>query len=167
MSWSVGYDRTWDRGQIMKAQIPIYRAKKINSDEYIAGSYIHGEDKKHYISDGKFKIRASSGASLILTEIDPSTLAIHMPDMLASDSDRLLPNGEKDLRIFASLSEDGRGGDILDFEIYSRHDGWYKEIGILIYDVEDFSFKVHCEYESDIKLFDMNTMSNILITGIQ
>jgi hypothetical protein len=44
--------------------------------------------------------------------VDESTLSIHFPDMLGGDSDRLLPNGEKDLRIFASLREDGKGGDL-------------------------------------------------------
>jgi hypothetical protein len=44
--------------------------------------------------------------------IKTETLAIHHSDMIASDSNRLLPNGEKDLRIFASLSEDGKGGDV-------------------------------------------------------
>lgn len=110
----------------MSTQIPLYRAKKIDRDEYVIGSYIYGEDGKHYISSGKFKLRTSSGASLVLTEIDSSTLSIHFPDMIASDSDRLLPNGEKDLCIFASLSEDGKGGDTIfhkgDFCLESKND---------------------------------------------
>lgn len=44
----------------------------------------------------------------------PDTIAIHFPDMLANDSYRYLANGEKDLRIFASLQEDGKGGDLID-----------------------------------------------------
>lgn len=98
--------------------IPIYRAKKIDSDEYLFGT---GTTDFLNISmmfriDDKYK---NDGSRLWLwsdyswKEIDPSTLSIHFPDMLASDSDRLLPNGEKDLRIFASLSEDGKGADIV------------------------------------------------------
>lgn len=52
--------------------------------------------------------------------IDVSTLSIHFPDTLACDSDRLLPNGEKDLRIFASLSEDGKGGDTVEYMLDKR-----------------------------------------------
>ena len=39
------------------------------------------------------------------------TKAIHFSDMLAKDSNRYSPY--KDLRIFASLARDGKGGDIL------------------------------------------------------
>lgn len=81
--------------------IPISRAKKINSDEYIEGDYI-----------SILNIIVPLGAYLIGGYIiDPTTLAIHFPNMLAKDSNRLLPNGEKDLRIFTSLNEDGKGGD--------------------------------------------------------
>ena len=41
-----------------------------------------------------------------VVEIDPTTLAIHFPDMLDSQGNK----------IFASLSKDGRGGDIVEFE---------------------------------------------------
>jgi len=37
-------------------------------------------------------------------EIDPTTLAIHFPDMLDNEG----------TKIFASLSKDGKGGDIID-----------------------------------------------------
>ena len=95
--------------------VPQFRAKKIDSDEYVIGtispcgnyilSYFVGyQYVDEYKNNTYFNI-----------PIDQSTLSIHFPDMLASDSDRLLPNGEKDLRIFASLSKDGKGGDILLF----------------------------------------------------
>ena len=45
-----------------------------------------------------------------ITEIDPTTLAIHFPDMLDSQGNK----------IFASLSEDGKGGDIIKYEMYSN-----------------------------------------------
>lgn len=89
----------------MNTNIPLYRAKKIGSEEYVIGYLLDdnviGKFAKHPLLDNKF------------STIDPSTRSIHFPDMLANDSDRLLPNGDKDLRIFASLSEDGKGGDIL------------------------------------------------------
>jgi len=74
--------------------IPIYRAKKMRSDEYVIGLVSEALQVPNntivwmWNKDGKYYI-------------DPSTLAIHFPDMLDSD-------GKK---IFASLSEDGKGGD--------------------------------------------------------
>ena len=86
--------------------IPIYRAKKIDSDEYVIGYYFDG-----FLSIIKQYNNIILTANNERFDIDPLTLSIHFPDMIASDSNRLLPNGEKDLRIFASLSEDGKGGD--------------------------------------------------------
>jgi hypothetical protein len=108
------------------ANIPIYRGKKIDSDEYVEGflneaGHIYYDDDKndktaYYIM--KNMITECEVESYFdfygFEEIDPSTLSIHFNDMLASDSDRLLPNGEKDLRMFASLSKDGKGGDIVE-----------------------------------------------------
>lgn len=78
--------------------IPIYRAKRINSDEYVDG-----------LLDEK---RQSDGTHLYYRipvlgwQIDPSTLSIHFSDMIDSDGNK----------IFASLSEDGKGGDNLFYE---------------------------------------------------
>ncbi|MCR8711310.1 hypothetical protein [Aliarcobacter butzleri] len=101
--------------------IPIYRAKKIDSGEYVEGYYFHqewtgdypSEDSeereekiRHFITgftthdiwddeEGHFKFMG-------IDEIDPTTLAINFPDMLDNEGNK----------IFASLSEDGKGGDI-------------------------------------------------------
>ena len=82
--------------------LPIYRAKKIDSDEYIEGYLVsnlvsnsNGMPPEVYynIQNGLFyKYR-----------IDPATLAIHFPSMMDI----------KGNKIFASLQDDGRGGDIL------------------------------------------------------
>lgn len=75
--------------------IPIYRAKKINSEEYVTG-----------LLDEK---RQSDGTHLYYRipvlgyEIDPTTLSINFPDMQDSEN----------TPIFASLSELGKGGDRL------------------------------------------------------
>ena len=81
--------------------IPIFRAEEINSDRQVIG----------YLKD-KDTIMEIIGICIRPVSIKSTTLAIHFLDMLANDSDRLLPNGKKDLRIFASLSEDGKGGDL-------------------------------------------------------
>jgi hypothetical protein len=101
---------------------PIYRAKKIDSNEYIEfESKVFAYGKMYAVIYNSHDVFVCSNKSDVLKpdniyckliEIDPSTLAIHFEDMVANDSDRLLPNGEKDLRIFASLSEDGKGGDL-------------------------------------------------------
>jgi hypothetical protein len=78
--------------------IPIYRAKMIDSNEYVVGW---------------LKTCTDTGVILWIQtrdwidyQIDESTLAIHFPDMLDIQGNK----------IFASLSEDGRGGSIFNFE---------------------------------------------------
>lgn len=122
--------------------IPIYRAKKIDSDEYVEGYYypqkdwetkclkcgslntestsciIAGENAKcldcgehsyfhddnwHHAYQGKLRHFITDNENN-KTEIDSITLAIHFPDMLDSEGNK----------IFASLSEDGKGGDLVE-----------------------------------------------------
>ena len=114
--------------------LPIFRAKKIDSDEYVMGWYsspiiIEG---KTYLSitnkDGEYRI-------------DPTTLSIHFPDMLDSQGNK----------IFASLQEDGKGGDIMQDDEY---------FGIAKY--KDCQFVV--EYEDCIDNIDNG---NFEVIGIQ
>ena len=108
--------------------IPIYRAKKIDSDEYVIGFYSSAYDIHHYIIT---HLGVDTKANLVyqmstdIHKIDPTTLAIHFPDMLDSQGNK----------IFASLSEDGKGGDIM------KDDDYY---GIAKY--KDSRFV--CEYEN-------------------
>lgn len=80
--------------------IPVYRAKVIDSDEYIVGQYCaykgHSTIFNNYGMDG--------------IAIDPTTLAIHFNDMLDSEGNK----------IFASLSEDGKGGTLLEHDDYDN-----------------------------------------------
>ncbi len=77
--------------------IPIYRAKKLDSDEWVEGYLMP------FAHLGGYFIRESEYGFLEEAEhqIDQNTLAIHFPNMIDK-------NGKK---IFASLSEDGVGGD--------------------------------------------------------
>lgn len=93
----------------MKLNIPIFRAKKMDSDEYIEGIGIDDNIMVEYISQRNYCSEHIAETS----EIDLSTLSIHFPNILAEDSDVYNSNGEKDLRIFASLEEFGKGGDIV------------------------------------------------------
>ena len=72
--------------------IPIYRAKKIDSDEYIGGFYECWNDN-HYIVDKYNEFY----------KIDHHTLAINFTDMIDTEG----------TKIFASLSKDGKGGDVI------------------------------------------------------
>lgn len=86
--------------------IPIYRAKKIDSDDYAIGFYSSAYDIHHYIITHlgvDTKVNIVYQMSTDIDKIDPTTLAIHFPDMLDSQGNK----------IFASLSEDGKGGDII------------------------------------------------------
>ncbi len=79
----------------MKAQIPVYRAKKIDSDEYVEGFLCdYNNQTFNKISYYIFK----DHNKMFYNKIDPTTLAINFPDMKDSE----------DNPIFASLSEDGK-----------------------------------------------------------
>ena len=83
--------------------VPIYRAKKIDSDEYIQG-YLLSKNiivtTEYYYPQGM-----PSETEKKINNIDLTTLAIHFPDMIDSQGNK----------IFASLSEDGKGGDVINF----------------------------------------------------
>lgn len=81
--------------------IPIFRAKKIDSDEYVSGylKFTKYNNKTEYVINYVYDSSSIFGEC----EIDPTTLSIHFPNML----DR------KGNKIFASLQEDGKGGDLV------------------------------------------------------
>ena len=136
--------------------IPIFRAKKLDSDKYIIGQYIETEFSneeycdieeqetiiKHcIIKDFRTVHDDYEYCNFDITEIDIATLAIHFPDMLDS----------KGNKIFASLQEDGKGGDIMQDDEY---------FGIAKY--KDCQFVV--EYEDCIDNIDNG---NFEVMGIQ
>ena len=97
--------------------IPEYRAKCIDSDEYVIGNYIKVHNKFYIYEDGTSDIYLDDEECFddgsidgeiriidLIFEIDQTTLAIHFEGMLDSEGNK----------IFASLSEDGKGGDILE-----------------------------------------------------
>ena len=121
--------------------LPIYRAKKIDSDEYVMGWYsspiiIEG---KTYLSitnkDGEYRI-------------DPTTLSVHFPNMLDSQGNK----------IFASLQEDGKGGDVCSVNDYI--DSGLE--GVAIY--QNYGFRIDRKGKAmGISL----SSTDIKITGIQ
>ena len=108
----------------MKTQIPLFRAKKIDSDEYVFGSYFKDKAIHSIITHSKTDY-ADKAFYVNAVQINETTLAIHFPDMLDSEGNK----------IFASLSEDGRGGDLI------SHKGEFlesKEDLIAIYEYGSF-----------------------------
>lgn len=107
--------------------IPIYRAKKIDSDEYVMGMLT-----KRVFTD-YLLIRDDINTNL--SKIDPTTLAIHFSDMLDS----------KGNKIFASLSEDGKGGDIVEYngrqEIIKYSNGTIQSYMFRFEDLKELNFK--------------------------
>ena len=81
--------------------LPIYRAKKIDSDEYVMGWY-----SSPIIIEGKTYLSITNQYGEY--RIDTTTISIHFPDMLDSQGNE----------IFASLQKDGRGGDICSVNDY-------------------------------------------------
>ena len=78
----------------------LFRAKEKNSNNYVIGYeyYNHVEDEyyiTHYVSGSNYKI-------------DRTTRSINIEDMLDSQGNI----------IFASLQEDGKGGDIMQDDVY-------------------------------------------------
>ena len=125
--------------------VPIYRAEKIDSDEYVIGNLIEDEGVFYIIKNPVVThfngLQQLTGECEYLDRVDPTTLAINLPDMLDSQGNK----------IFASLSASGKGGDIM------KDDEYY---GIAKY--VDCKFVV--EYEN---CFDVIDEGNFEVIGIQ
>lgn len=89
----------------LEINVPIYRAKKVDSGEYAEGNLIEDEGVFYIIKNSVithfFGVQLLSGESEYLYKIDPTTLAIHFPSMIDNEGNK----------IFASLSGGGKGGD--------------------------------------------------------
>ncbi len=116
--------------------LPIYRAKKIDSDKYVKGCLVRADDYDadvdedqviYFIMEKMENYRTSEIWDFVCnSRIDPATLSIHFPDMLDS----------KGNKIFASLQEDGKGGDICSVNDYI--DSGLK--GVAIY--QNYGFRI-------------------------
>ena len=117
--------------------IPIFRAKKIDSDEYVEGQYLAYK--------GYPTIFNEYGLNGI--EIDISTLSIHFPDIIDSQGNK----------IFASLQEDGKGGDLIDNfnfqEKYRIQTAIYKYNCFHLMDKDNDTYSlIECKLQKGIKV---------------
>ncbi len=85
--------------------LPIYRAFSETFDKYILGVPYFSDGRYYMLVDDCNKNNNIGSGSY---PIDETTLSIHFPDMLDSKGDK----------IFASLQEDGKGGDIMQDDEY-------------------------------------------------
>lgn len=144
----------------MSLNIPIYRAKEIDSEVVVEGCITSVIEVVSASKDLEPLTRAWLRDRYETFEVDPLTVSIHFPDMIARDSDILLANGEKDLRIFASLSEDGRGGSIVLEDYKSEALCIFKNFNIIWKRSHEDCTKFDLKYESSF-------YGNVKITGIQ
>ncbi len=153
----------------MKTNIPIFRAKTIKQDYneweecqqlkkiagiwYAIGFYDCKREVKTYLGDWEtthlILIRKSTATSEVNTSevIDISTLSIHFPDILDSQGNK----------IFASLQEDGKGGDLIDNfnfqEKYRIQTAIYKYNCFHLMDKDNDTYSlIECKLQKGIKV---------------
>ena len=126
---------------------PYFRAKKIDSDEYNCGYLIRADDYEadadedqivYFIMHKMENYRTNEVWDFVCnSRIDPSTISIHFPDMLDSQGNK----------IFASLQQDGKGGDNV---VYSD----YKTIYTIVFDILKgvYAKNISNEYDTGYKL---------------
>ena len=113
--------------------MPIFRAKKLDSDEYVKGYLVRADDYDadvdedqviYFIMDKMENYRTSEVWDFVQnSRIDPTTLSIHFPNIIDSQGNK----------IFASLQEDGKGGDVLN--------SGYSEVVIAVYEEGMIKFR--------------------------
>jgi len=134
----------------------IYRAKKIDSDEYVIGYYFKDSKCSVILTHSKTDY-TDDGMYMKAIIIDPTTLSISFSDMLDSQGNK----------IFASLSESGKGGDICEFESV-----WSSKVnakGLCIYFDREIILKIINRDELNIMApYSLSSWSgNFKIIGIQ
>ena len=127
--------------------IPIFRAKKIGSGEYIIGHLF--KDNLDFRIKVERKFVKIGGIEMPYEPIiDTTTLAIHFPNMLDKQGNK----------IFASLSGDGKGGDIINC---------YLSIGQTTPTREKQTVKYYKPYHFGLRSYDIDAYSKLEIIGIQ
>ena len=119
--------------------LPIFRAKKLDSDEYVIGFLLQDCFGFYIIqTDNALRCETLNQESV---EIDHQTLSISFSDMLDSQRNK----------IFASLSENGKGGDIIKLDDNIKTAIWCsKTQAIMLYSKQTGS-SILSLYKDDIK----------------
>lgn len=128
---------------------PLYRAKESYTGKYIEG-YLTPYCPTQRNDYDDWYIITSSGR---IVQIDPTTLAIHHQGMLDSE----------DNKIFASLSDDGLGGDIFQGaseELYKKSATEY------FYIFTDSKLKMYMEFNGKLEYIETKKLYK-KVTGIK
>ena len=140
--------------------IPLYRAKvqdhKLNLDKI--EQFTELIDGKRYaigLLCGKGRhIEVTKGDTTTFLIIDQSTLAIHFPDMLDSQGNK----------IFVSLSENGKGGDICEYKDWdSDYEDEFLNKGICLF----LEFKVSFTNRYEVQMEEIDFKNDVKVIGIQ
>ena len=119
--------------------LPIFRAKKTDSDEYVIG-FLLQDCFGFYIIQTDNALRCET-LNQEAIEIDHQTLSISFSDMFDSQRNK----------IFASLSENGKGGDIIKLDDNIKTAIWCsKTQAIMLYSKQTGS-SILSLYKDDIK----------------
>ena len=124
--------------------IPIFRAFSEVFDKYIVGVPYFNDGRYYMLVDDCNKNNNIGSGSY---PIDETTLAIHFPDMLDSQGNK----------IFASLQEDGKGGDLIDNfnfqEKYRIQTAIYKYNCFHLMDKDNDTYSlIECKLQKGIKV---------------
>lgn len=120
--------------------IPIYRAKKLDKNEYEIGFLLNNMIVTAY--EQTIERDGIYWKSIAATKIDPTTLAIHFPDMLDSEGNK----------IFASLGEDGKGGDI------AIHPDYDDNKYVFIYNASCYEFGIKLIQTDEVGCWEYSTL---------
>ena len=144
---------------------PIYRAVSLDIGEEIEGYMFKTDNGCFIIEDCDYNRGIEEGDMIkVFFKVDPTTLAIHFPNMLAKATNRFLVNGEEDLRIFASLNPNGKGGDLCTY--ISGHIV-YEEADCVSKFVKGASYFVNLHNGKYCGVIEKDWAKNFKILGIQ
>ena len=118
--------------------IPIYRAFSETFDKYILGVPYFSDGRYYMLVDDCNKNNNIGSGSY---PIDETTLAIHFPNILDSQGNK----------IFASLSEDGKGGDIVTLDDRNKTIIYDKKVQAIMLNCKNFGLSILSLYKEDIK----------------
>lgn len=127
--------------------IPIFRAKKLDSDEYVQGWY-----SSPILISGKLYVSITNTNGEF--SIDTTTLSIHFPDMLDSQGNK----------IFASLQENGKGGDIAKYSNQGHWIAMYIENAFMWVNVLDMQ-KIGTK--QPVSFLRLKPLAKMIVIGIQ
>ena len=120
--------------------LPLFRAKRIDSNEYVIG-YLLQDCFGFYIIQTDNALRCGT-LNQEAIEVDPQTLSISFSAMLDSQGNK----------IFASLQENGRGGDIIKLDDNIKTAIWCSRTQAIMLNSKSTGLSILSLYKEDIEV---------------